>query len=795
MSRLASGRQITPGTRIGGGGEADVFEVQEDPKLALKRYRNTTRERHDKVTVMVSNPPAISNRSGGHIYIAWPIEASFTDGGDFEGFVMPRIDGANASPVVALYNPQTRHQTAPAFTWQYLLRTAKNAAIAVRLLHERRYVVGDLNESNILVNDTALVTVVDCDSMQVMAKSGRMFRSLVSKPEYTAPELIGRDLSQTDRTPASDNFALAVLVYHLLMEGWHPFAGIWKGPGEMPPLVNRIQRGLFALDGNRQLAPPAMGVPFSTLPPDLHNLFRNAFRVDRSPNDRPTAGQWSAALERVEGDLRRCDRNSRHLFGGHLHSCPWCERIRRLKVPDPFPGPLTQAPLPKVSVNPNRPPAKAHAKPPNRPTTTRPAPTAQPTTQGTQNQAKSGVPSTRAPAKPPNRPTTTRPAPTAQPTTQGTQNQAKSGVPPTKVPAKPPNRPSWPRLSWPRNTTVWVQALIAAALVIAATGIALMVSLQVENRWLEKEPAQRTIEDRAAMNHWGPVLGAGLGVLVTCGVIALPLLTGVLVRLAPSLRRTSRWRRIVLALIFLPLTLVGIIYVSPGMPAARVMAEQQIPNGSVTAVDNFSTTRGGWSARGVGSRGSVRKGTFNLVVKRPDAFALGISSLLRSRLDPSADIRVDVRASLRNSTKDSSYGVACRYHDSRHFYLVGLSDKGQYRVDKRLDDRWIQLQEWRSSKVIRPDGPNRIQVVCIGGVYGGPVMLGLWVNGERLTQVIDRGSRFRSSPTIASGSIALFARSHDAIPLNVAFDDLGVRTLDRTQLPFLSDDDSNSYRG
>ena len=62
------------------------------------------------------------------------------------------------------------------------------------------------------------MSLIDCDSMQVRA-GGKVFHCTVAKGEYLAPELQGKDLATTDRTPESDNFALAVLLFLMLMEG------------------------------------------------------------------------------------------------------------------------------------------------------------------------------------------------------------------------------------------------------------------------------------------------------------------------------------------------------------------------------------------------------------------------------------------------------------------------------------------------------------------------------------------------------------------------------------------------
>jgi DNA-binding helix-hairpin-helix protein with protein kinase domain len=333
------GSGLTPTRRLGAGGEAEVYEVAERPHLALKRYHSATPERLAKLRVMVTGPPDGTD-AGGHVAIAWPVEV--VPG----GFLMPKIDLAATVPLFQVYNPASRVQIAPAFTWRYLLRTARNLAAIVDSLHRAGYVIGDINESNLLVNKRALVTLVDCDSMQVCdPATGTVHRGGVGKPEFTAPELQGHDLSSIDRTPATDDFALAILVFQLLCEGVHPFGGIWRGAGDPPDVPARMRRGLFPYRRGGRLAPPPHALPLTALPPELRRLFRQAFVAGiRRPSARPTAGEWTAALERAEGDLRTCGRSAHHVHGAHLRRCPWCARIDA-GLPDPFPGPTGRSTL------------------------------------------------------------------------------------------------------------------------------------------------------------------------------------------------------------------------------------------------------------------------------------------------------------------------------------------------------------------------------------------------------------------------------------------------------------------
>lgn len=330
---------LTPTRRLGVGGEAEVYEVAERPRLAYKRYRSPTPEREAKLRVMLASPPE-GIADGGHVAIAWPVELAP------DGFLMPRIDLAATVPLFQVYNPASRVQIAPGFTWRYLLRTARNVAAIVDSLHRAGYVIGDINESNLLVNKRALAVLVDCDSMQVRdPATGAVHRGGVGKPEFTAPELQGQDLGTVDRTPASDAFALAILVFQLLCEGVHPFAGIWRGKGDPPDVPTRMRRGLFPYRRGGRVSPPPHALPLGCLPPEVRRLVWRTFTSGvRRPAARPSAAAWVAALERAETSLRTCDRSPHHVFSDHRRRCPWCERIDA-GLPDPFPGPTGRSAL------------------------------------------------------------------------------------------------------------------------------------------------------------------------------------------------------------------------------------------------------------------------------------------------------------------------------------------------------------------------------------------------------------------------------------------------------------------
>lgn len=344
---LMLGRNLTLGRELARGGEGKIYAIVEDQRQVAKIFHKPSPEKNAKLNAMLANPPHDPTRKAlNHISIAWPTARILDTKGRCIGFTMPYIDHSSGFPLLKIYNPQDRRQIRHSFTWQYLLRMARNLCSIIAALHQKGYVVGDLNESNILVTPNALVTLVDCDSIQVPRQRESMFHRqsyflcTVGKPEYTPPELQGHDLKTTVRKAYHDNFSLAVLIFLMLMEGRHPYAGSWQGNGTPPTLAKNIQTGDFPYGNSYKLSLPKYALPLSILSPPLQYLMLRCF--GHTPFSwllrwrRPSAKTWYRALGKAEQHLKQCTRNSSHVYSLHLHYCPWCKRVQ-VGIPDPFP--------------------------------------------------------------------------------------------------------------------------------------------------------------------------------------------------------------------------------------------------------------------------------------------------------------------------------------------------------------------------------------------------------------------------------------------------------------------------
>ncbi|KAB2929225.1 MAG: hypothetical protein F9K25_11110 [Candidatus Contendobacter sp.] len=315
-----AGHPLELGSALGRGGEGAVHEIAGRPGFVAKVYHQPIGS--DKALKLDSmarqaHPSLLE-------IAAWPVDVlRVQPDGPVQGFVMSRVNGYRE--IHSLYGPAHRKKAFPQADWSFLVHAARNMASAFEAIHARGHVIGDVNPGNVVVSPQALVKLIDCDSFQISA-GGRLFPCDVGVPQFTAPELQGQSFHGLRRTPDHDAFGLALLCFHLLFMGRHPFAGRYRGKGDMP-IERAIRECRFAFGRHahtRQMEPPPHTLPFAALPATVTDLFERAFAPPKLAQGRPGARDWLRALDQLGADLRACGRNGAHKYPRPLSDCPWC---------------------------------------------------------------------------------------------------------------------------------------------------------------------------------------------------------------------------------------------------------------------------------------------------------------------------------------------------------------------------------------------------------------------------------------------------------------------------------------
>ncbi|NIZ13497.1 topoisomerase DNA-binding C4 zinc finger domain-containing protein [Phaeobacter sp. HF9A] len=303
---------------IGKGGEGEVYAIKGRSGQAVKIYNaNLRSKREDKVRAMVGEGLAVKTE-----LIAYPGEVVTDRDGNFLGFVMRLVSGYR--PLHELYSPKSRMRHFPKADYRFLIHAALNVARAVGKVHQTGCVIGDLNHSGILVAPDATVALIDADSFQFRL-NGTSYPCVVGVPDFTPPELHGKNLATVERTIAHDNFGLAVAIFHLLFMGKHPYAGIRKGPETL--MGEDIAQNRFAYSLQRreqtQSKPPPGALKLDQFPDIMSKTFEAAFGL--TLGTRPSALDWIHALSKLENSLSHCAKVKTHYYPSAAKGCVWCE--------------------------------------------------------------------------------------------------------------------------------------------------------------------------------------------------------------------------------------------------------------------------------------------------------------------------------------------------------------------------------------------------------------------------------------------------------------------------------------
>lgn len=319
----SKGIQLKPGKELGKGGEGSVYENPLQPNQVIKLYN----DQHVPDGKKQAKLRSMAENSGGSLlsYAAWPIDTVHTSNGTVVGFIMPKV--SNYEPVHMLYSPAHRRQSYPQAAWDFLLQTARNTAAAFATIHNHGHVIGDVNQGNVLVGKDSKIMLIDCDSFQTKVNSELHFCK-VGVSHFTPPELQG--LSSFDgirRTANHDNFGLALLVFHLLFGGRHPYSGkpLRKDVGDSLESDIAAFRFAYAKDrSSRGFEPPPGSIPISIIPEATRDMFETAFTERGASSLRPSAQQWVAELDKLRTNLKRCTATPMHVYPNHQNTCLWC---------------------------------------------------------------------------------------------------------------------------------------------------------------------------------------------------------------------------------------------------------------------------------------------------------------------------------------------------------------------------------------------------------------------------------------------------------------------------------------
>ncbi len=323
--------RLQSSARLGAGGQGQVFRASlGGSPVAVKLLRNVEVARLEALRQL---PQACAS----YATLPQAVLHHWRGGSRAEaaGYVMPCIPPETSLSAARLFNFDEL-QRLRRFTWRDAVLAALLLAEAVAALHAKGVVIGDLNPENVIFSQAASpagwrAVLLDSDSFQIRGAQGQRFHCGVARPLYTAPELVGCDLSRTWREPSSDHFALAVLIYQLLLHD-HPYDNAINTAEPDLPISDKIRRGLYphATVVPTGLKPsPARPAP-QEVSPALADAFQRSF--GQEPQLRPTAAEWVLLLRQLHRQVVPCSRTPQH-HHPKGKPCLWCAVEQRIGQP------------------------------------------------------------------------------------------------------------------------------------------------------------------------------------------------------------------------------------------------------------------------------------------------------------------------------------------------------------------------------------------------------------------------------------------------------------------------------
>lgn len=342
---------MTIGAEVGTGRDGTVYRIEESPRglpLGVKIFNRGIQEGVEEYIdelLRVDSADWYCDDSRT-LRITLPVAKALSPPDQrFVGYFLPFLGGPAYVRTTSTYRGLFR-RSRHAVTWECYLKAASSLADTVDALHRRGIFVGDLALENTFLSPRGTLTLIDTDSFSLPTAHGRLpprhFR-----PEYTPPEFLWRPESITERDAGADHFALAVAIAKLLLENFHPFAGLpLYDPDEddRDEAVN-IRNEANWITNPDSVSPPPAAPTVDLLPPPLLELFWEAFEIGMSDTEaRPTAARWRDVLTSESQVLNQCVRNPRHVLPRHIKpkACYWCRR-KAERSDDPFP-PLPDGP-------------------------------------------------------------------------------------------------------------------------------------------------------------------------------------------------------------------------------------------------------------------------------------------------------------------------------------------------------------------------------------------------------------------------------------------------------------------
>ena len=261
-----------------------VYDLGDGTVAKIYHRGKLTVGRREKLERMTAEPVCCEG-------VCWPKELLRDAEGNFVGYRMERARGTELQR--ALFTRPALEAHFPDWKKADMVQLCITILEKICALHERGIILGDINPLNILVVSPTEVWFVDCDSYQIGG-----YPCPVGTVRFTAPEIQKRNFADFLRTEGNEAFAVATLLFMLMLPGKSPYAQ--EGGGDLSEAILAMDFPYPCGDNHSDKTPEgAWRFLWSHLPRYLKEYFYGTFQnggAYSTEQTRRTTQQWLTAF-------------------------------------------------------------------------------------------------------------------------------------------------------------------------------------------------------------------------------------------------------------------------------------------------------------------------------------------------------------------------------------------------------------------------------------------------------------------------------------------------------------------
>ena len=271
------------------GGEGFIYELN---GVIIKIYKDHVKkeEKRKKIELLMKKqlPPTVVK----------PLDIVVDEKGNFIGYSMEKVEGEEFKKL-----SNKKYIKLHSITAKDLVEMLIQIKDTLQLLHAQNIVIGDFNDSNLIMQRDGRIRFIDCDSWKIEQHSCNVCMETFKDPL----------LSRNHFTKETDYYAFSIMVFKTLTR-LHPFGGVTKP--EMD-ILERMEKRQSVIDHPSVIIPKTVQ-KWSFLPPTFIQKLKTIYEQNQR-------FLLNKELEEIKHSLTYC-KDHKDYYYNKYNECPICKK-------------------------------------------------------------------------------------------------------------------------------------------------------------------------------------------------------------------------------------------------------------------------------------------------------------------------------------------------------------------------------------------------------------------------------------------------------------------------------------